>query len=760
MPTPRNKLGRSRVWHRLNVPLISAVATTLLCVALWGLHQRGTITVPGLDALELLSSDVRFRLRGPRRPVGDSIVVVGVDDQTRHEFPQVFNSRAGWAGLVRQVASHNPRAIGIDLLFSAPEINLSATVVAQVKGARAALAAAPQPGEPSRQALAALDAVIAETKGDDELADAITAARTVHLGVVFQVSDRSLPARQPRPGLQGARLAEIVSVRDAGASPFAADSVSLSLPMFTRGAVGAGALNVAKDPDGKVRRAYAVIEYRGYYYQTLAVSMALASQQPHSAAGYMVGDHRLDVGQRSVAVSDRAEAYLSHLGPNKSFPRVSAADVLADRVPANALTDKLVFIGFTDVMRDKLTTPFADSLDGVEIHATLTHNILHDELMRPASPWLTLMAILLCGFLLAAAQLRFVRQWHAWMPGACLAVIVVAYLVVSQVAFARGVVMQVVAPTAASLLVALASISTALATEGREKARMRAAFAQYVSDALVDRIVRDPGQAKLGGHRRELTVMFTDIRGFSRFSETLEPEVLSAYLNQYLTPMTELVRAHSGMLDKYIGDAIMAVYGAPLPLEQHAEEACSTALAMLEALGPLNEMWQQSGLPEIQIGVGINSGPMSIGNMGSEARFDYTVIGDAVNLCARLEPLTKQYQVDILVGEATAALAGASYLFRELDHVRVVGRDAPAQVLELIGPRSVADEWSQDLELFETALADYRGQRWDEADDKFNQVLTRRPDDGPSRVMRARIADLRRQTLPEDWDGVFSQHSK
>ena len=738
----------------------SALATTIVCAASWALHQREAITIPGLESLEQVSSDVRFRLRGAQALANDRIVIVGVDDATRAEFPEVFHSRAGWAALLRAIAKHGPRAIGLDLIFGHPEVNLPANVIDQVRQAQKALASDEPTAGSAQQALAALTAVLNEVRGDDTLAEAIAAAANVRMGVVFGLSDRSLGETNERPGLRGARVRDVVVPKRPGATPFPANSVRLSLAPFMQHSAGAGALNVARDSDGKVRRAHAILEYRGRYYQAFAVSMAQAAFENVPPVEYIVGDNTLHMGPVTAPLSHQAEAFVSHLGPNGWFPRVSAADILARRVAPNTLTDKLVFVGFTDTLRDKLTTPLEESLDGVELHATFTHNILHNQLLRPASPWMTLLALLVCGGILTVCQTRIVRKRHSWIPGVALLIVVGGYLVATYVAFRMGVIAEVVPPVACSVFVALASLSTALATEGREKAQLRAAFAQYVSDALVEQIVRDPAQATLGGERRELTVMFSDIRGFSRFSEQLEPEALSAYLNEYLTPMTDLVRANGGMLDKYIGDAIMAVYGAPVPLREHAIQACATALAMLEALEPLNRRWKQQGLPTIQIGIGINSGPMAIGNMGSEARFDYTAIGDAVNLCARLEPLTKQYQVPVLVGETTAEFAASAFLFREIDLVRVVGRDTPARVLELIGPASLAPAWQDDINLFESALADYRSQQWDSADSKFLQLLARRPSDGPASVLRARLDDLRQQSLPPDWDGVFAHHSK
>ena len=282
---------------------------------------------------------------------------------------------------------------------------------------------------------------------------------------------------------------------------------------------------------------------------------------------------------------------------------------------------------------------------------------------------------------------------------------------------------------------------------------------------MVERILADPARIGLGGERRELTVLFSDIRGFSGTAEKLEPEALSDYMNRYLTPMTEIVLSQGGMLDKYIGDAIMAVYGAPLEAADHAGRACKTALAMLHALAPLGAELERRGLPPVAIGVGINSGPMAVGNMGSEDRFDYTVLGDAVNLGARLEALTRHYRVNVLVGEGTQAAATGEFVFRELDYVRVKGRAGSGRIFELCGPRSgaVGDGPDQrrfaddDLDRFAGALADYRAGRWDPCEAALDEFLRRHPGDGPAQVLLDRLPALRARPAGEAWDGVFDQ---
>ena len=611
------------------------------------------------------------------------------------------------------------------------------------------------PGSALASAREALDAVVDETRGDDRLAETIARARRVYLGFLFLFEGAAAAGAPETPGLARARLAEVVTAaRAPGRHPQRAGAVIASLEKFARGAAGGGFVNVDPDPDGTVRRLPLVVEHGGRYYMALGLALALAATG--GDAGYITGEDTLRFGERTVPVDRRGRALLSYLGPSESFPHVSAAAVLASEAARARLRDRIVLVGYTDAARDKIAQPFDRVMSGVEVHATVVHNLLHGELLRRVEPASAIgLLAALCGAL-ALLQVRRVRQRGAWVVGAGTALAIAAYLVASQILLqAQGVVVPVVAPVLAAALVTAAALSVGLATEGREKARLRSAFSRYVPGSVVERILADPSRIRLGGDRRVLTVLFCDIRGFSRTAENLEPEVLSEYLNEYLTPMSNLVLDGGGMLDKYIGDAIMAVYGAPLEVPDHAARACSCALAMLRALGPINAEFTRRDLPPVAVGVGLSTGPMSVGNMGSQARFDFTVLGDAVNLGARLEALTRDYKVDILCAEETARAAGDRFVFRELDVVRVKGRAGVGRIHQLCGERGGPGVPGDDqLATFAAGLDHYRARRWAEA----RAALAALPaGDGPTEVLLARIADLEAHPPPAEWDGVFDQ---
>ncbi len=754
-----------RVRRRVNAPLWSALCTSVVvATGLLG-HHTGQWTIPGLEEAELATVDARFSLRGARPPLDDQIAIVGFDDRLRQTAPDVFQRRAGWATFLRALATYQPRVVGLDAFFTSPEMPLPAPVTRAVADALTGLT----PDEVARspavaQAQRALALVQDAVHGDEALAVALKASHNVLLPLLFFLDHgeaHPLPPGNPEPpGLKGARLTEGV-VTDAAVGqrpPRAEAAVYGSLPILADAAAGAGDVNVLRDTDGKVRRVATVIQHGERYYQPLGLS--LAQRSGNLPTSYVTGDPTVQLGSHALPVDRDGTATLNFLAPDGGFRVYSAVDVLAGTLPHAALRDKLVLVGYTDAARDRVATPFDTAVPGVQIHATLAHNALHDELLRRAPGWSSALALLLMGMLLTAAQIHRVRQRRAWLAGLLAAGLALGWLALAQALFADRWLVDIVGPLAGVMVIALAAISTALATEGREKAHLRAAFSQYVSGSLVERLLDDPSRVRLGGERRELSVLFSDIRGFSSFSEKMEPEALSAFLNEYLTPMTGIVLQQGGMLDKYIGDAVMAVYGAPLEQPDHAAAACRSALAMQQALAALNASWLPRQLPDLHIGVGINTGMMSVGNMGSEMRFDYTVMGDAVNLASRLEALTKELRCGILCGPLVPERAGPGFLFREVDAVRVKGRGGALSVFELCGTTSDCPISTTALADYAAALAAYRQARWSDARAAIETFLAAHPSDGPARRLAGMIEALAADPPPADWDGVYEQRSK
>jgi adenylate cyclase len=296
--------------------------------------------------------------------------------------------------------------------------------------------------------------------------------------------------------------------------------------------------------------------------------------------------------------------------------------------------------------------------------------------------------------------------------------------------------------------------------ETRGKRQLTSLFGQYVPPELVDEMARDPEKYSLEAESREMTVLFSDVRGFTSISEGLEPRQLSELMNQLLTPMTQVIHLQRGTIDKYMGDAIMAFWGAPVPDPDHAANAVTAALQMMAKLGEINASFRQRRWPEIHIGVGINTGTMNVGNMGSEFRMAYTVLGDAVNLGSRLEGLTKGYGVGIIVSESTAK-AAPQFAYRELDVVRVKGKDKPVAIFQPLGPLSSMDARMRDeIKLYRQALKYYRAQEWDMAELQFLNLAKGSSSPQLYSMYAERVAHFRREPPPANWDGVFTHTSK
>jgi len=287
-----------------------------------------------------------------------------------------------------------------------------------------------------------------------------------------------------------------------------------------------------------------------------------------------------------------------------------------------------------------------------------------------------------------------------------------------------------------------------------EKRKLRKYFSLYVSKELVDEIIKHPEKVKLGGETKNLTILFSDIRGFTSISEKMDAQDLVGLLNKYLTAMAKIVLDNRGVVDKFIGDAIMAFWGAPLPHENHAEAGVKTALLMSRELKKCNEEWKKFNYPEIKIGIGLNTGEAVVGNIGSHERFDYTVIGDNVNLASRLEGLTKFYGVGIIVSESTAAAVKDKFVLRQIDCVAVKGKMQEVKIYEVLGFFEEKEKYTKLIEKFRQGFELYLKKDWFAAKKIFEEILNENPDDGPSKVLKERVEEFLAAS-PADFDGVY-----
>jgi len=505
-----------------------------------------------------------------------------------------------------------------------------------------------------------------------------------------------------------------------------------------------------------------VIAFGNNYYSSLAVSLVNAylgfpglslNLEPYGAHGVAVGDIR-------IPTNESGRLLINYLGPPRTFPHYPIADILSGKIPPDTFRDKIVLVGATAIgIYDLRVTPFSSTFPGVEIHATVIDNILHRNFLTHSSltRFFDFCAIILFGLLmgLLIPRLRPITG----MITAFL--IVMAFVAVNVFAFFYfNLWFNLVYPFVTMTTTYLGITMYHYFKEEREKKKIRGAFQYYMTASVINEMLKDPSKLKLGGDKKELSVLFSDIRGFTTISETLTPEELVKLLNEYLTAMTNQVFHYDGLLDKYMGDAIMAVFGAPLTQPDHAKRACLTALAMMKELKRLQEKWKQEGRPAFDIGIGINSGDMVVGNMGSEMRFDYTVMGDMVNLGSRLEGTNKEYGTNIIVSEFTYEMVKDIMCCRELDGVRVKGKVKPVKIYELLGEKKDQPECQEMMDVFSRGLGLYREGKWDEAIAVFQKVLAIRPGDGVSKMYVERCRNLREHPPAMPWDGVFVMTKK
>jgi adenylate cyclase len=538
-----------------------------------------------------------------------------------------------------------------------------------------------------------------------------------------------------------------------------------NLPLFLKSAAGAGHFNPRVDFDGVSRRVPMIVEFDGAYYESLSLAMVRVilgkpAVEPGYAPGTLMsrgysGLEWLKVGQIDIPVDEYVTALIPYRGHKFSFPYIPLADVVKDRVQPGALKGKIVLVGASAPgLFDLRSTPVDSVYPGVEIHANLIAGMLDRSMKgKPAFMLGAEVILLVVGGVALAILIPMLSALWATVVALVGLVLIVA---LNFAVWTRG---DMVLPLAASVLMTLALYVMNMAygyfVESRSKRQFAELFGQYVPPELVDKMAEDPGKYNMEPRSAELTILFSDVRGFTSISEALKPEELREYINAYLTDMSSIIRSrYRGTLDKYIGDAIMAFWGAPVDDPQHARNGVLAALDMQKECSALNAKFAARGWPTLKIGVGVNSGTVRVGDMGSQVRRAYTAMGDAVNVASRLEGRTKGYGVGILVGEATRNLV-KDVVFREVDRIKVKGKDEAVNIYEPLGREGEVEKGQLDeLRLWNQTLRAYRGRQWDQVEVNLLNLQRMSPDCELYQVYAELVAEKRRAPPPPDWDGV------
>lgn len=529
-------------------------------------------------------------------------------------------------------------------------------------------------------------------------------------------------------------------------------------PLITRACLGLGLVNVFGDDDGVIRRQPLLLRHGDLVIPTVSFRLFLDLLGINSDEVHLVPGETLHAGPYSFPV-DRNGCFLIHWYPPDRGPyrELSYYDVLEARIPTEAMAGAVCLIGPTAAaLEDLKPTSAGLAVPGVKIHTTLLANLARLDTVGMMGRWQGILLAVLLGALAAFFAVRFRTTGGVLLSVGLLLLLLVA----GFYAFAAWSYWIELFRPALGLTVAYAgTMAYRYMTEERQKRVIKGAFQQYVPPAVVDEMLLYPEKLRLGGERREISVLFADIQGFTGFSEQLDPEELTHFLNRFLTEMTRRIFEEQGTVDKYIGDAIMALFGAPLSFDDHAHRAVEAGLGMRREVERLRAEWGGQVSASFDMKIGINTGAVVVGNMGSDMRFDYTAIGDNVNLAARLETLTRKYGVGLLISESTREAVGEEFMVRELDLVRVKGKTRPARVFEVIGHTgSVEDtpEARERIRTFNEGLGHYRARAWDQALACFSSL----DGDPAAEVFAERCEHLKDEPPGSEWDGVWVMKTK
>ncbi len=782
-----------RAWWYRRVPF--AISLSLTAFALFNywdtfVRDRPAAVFSFINRLELDALDLRFRLRPEKYKHPDPrIIIVDIDQRSQEVLGRWPFSRTYFARMLDALREDGAKVAAFDITFSKPDE--TAAPIRELQ--RTVMEREKQGGRTDPGVIADLDRLAKEYDGDAQLARAIERFGNVVLGNFFLyfesdlkgVDDKALdryaniladfPLPQLRPANPKTGQRDRLHLIEAFGDPYflmpkgTQANVEILSDALRKTHGTTGFFNIQPDPDGVVRHSLFVLPYdRSTNHDDWTLYGSLDVQAVRLFQGIPDQEMYLDFSETGITALEFGPSLIVHpdaigrmminfQGYVGTYPYVSIADVVQHKFPLGTFKGKIVLVGASaTAIGDLRSTPFGGiNYPGVEIHANVIDNILNRSFLLHGANQvvLDLLAIFLfglpLGLWLALAKPRSMLYgllllvpfgfavWFAFLHGRWLNFTVPSGTLVANVGFV--------------------AMYRALVEE-KEKRRVRGAFQQYLSPEVIRRLLQNPELVK--PRRTEITVMFSDVRGFTSISEKLDAQELAALLNEYLTEMTQIVFRHSGTLDKYIGDAVMAFWGAPFEEHEHAINACHAALAMMARLKELQEKWRSSGRPLLDIGVGLCTGVASVGNMGSALRYGYTALGDTVNLSSRLEGLNKEYGTHILLSDTThAAVENQRLFFRELDLIRVKGKLQPVTLYELVAARGTPEGDAPDLEerldTFAQGRACYRERRWQDAQIIFEKLLERWPNDGPARMYLNRCKEYLVAGPEEDWDGVY-----
>lgn len=735
----------------MEIQRIIRYALSLLLTLAFLLHVGEVINIPILSSLENQAYDARLKITLPKK-VDKQVVIVDIDEKSLGEIGQWPWNRNILAKINDVLFDHYEiKAIGYDIVFAEEDIDEGAKLLDEM--ANGSLRDDPQFIDEYHRVMSSL-------QHDQRFSESLEDRKTV-MGFVMDTDSIKGGLPKPITRLDKKTLKKLAINKTEG--------YTANLKLLQQSAFSGGFFNnPLLDDDGVFRRVPLLQTYKNELHESLALALTRAAIGSPTIEMVVEtnedsGDLFLEwvtIGEIAIPVDHESGLLVPYIGKQKSFEYISAIDVLNKKVDKNTLSGKITLFGTSAPgLLDLRTIPLEAAYPGVEIHANIIQGILDGRILH--APGYTkgyeFIVISLIGILLT---------FSLPMLSALYSSLVILGSIVLLIAsnFYAWTNAQLVLPIAAPVLLVILLFALQMTygffVESRGKRQLAHLFGQYVPPELVDEMSMNMKDINLDGEMREMSVLFSDVRGFTTISESLEPKELTDYINAFLTPITKVIHDDRGTIDKYMGDAVMAFWGAPLEDDQHALHALTAAIGIVERMKSLRVEFSKKQWPEIYVGVGVNTGVMNVGNKGSEFRVDYTILGDAVNLGSRLEGLTKVYDVDIITSEFTRHSV-PEFEYRELDRVRVKGKDKPVTIYEPLGLLESIDKSERKLlKQFHIGIKQYRAQNWDAAEREIFGLSQLEPDRKIYKIYLDRIMHYRENPPSADWDGSFTHTSK
>lgn len=717
-----------------------------------------------LDLVELETIDLRFQSRGKIQP-DPKIVLAVIDEKSIAREGKWVWPRSKFVKLIDQLSAAGAKVIAFDIGFLEPDnkqliqtIEQIETTLRQITGQNADI-----------------ENYLKEVKqlsdNDQQLAAAIKRSTAkVVLGYFFHTDMESaghFTKKELDKNAENLKGNEYKLIRYASRAAQQVPLVEAFAPeaniaVISQATKYAGTFSMKPDPDGVVRRMPAVFKFRDYLYAPLSLITVSAYLDKDIALDISeFGIDSVRLGRVSIPTDEYGNVFINYRGGPRTFPHISVTDILQGKVPEAALKDKIVLVGVTATgIYDLRVTPFASVYPGIEIHSNVIDTVLSQDFLNQPEwgQFFDVLAMLVAGLLLGFVLPRV---------GVTLGAITAASVFLGHIFFCyyffvdQGWILNVVYPLSVIVLVYICITAYKYLVEAKQKRFIRGAFSTYLAPSIVKQLIDTPDKLGLGGEQRVITAFFSDVQGFTSISEKLTPHELVELLNEFLTEMTDIILKYEGTVDKFEGDAIIAFFGAPIDIPNHPEVACRACIDMQKRLSELRQIWKSQQRPELNMRIGMCTGPAVVGNMGSQNRMDYTMMGDTVNIAARLEGVNKIYGIYTLISDTTHRELNGNVVTREIDSINVVGKEEPVTIYELLGYAEDMDpDRKKAADLYAAGLEAYRNRDWDRAITLFEDTRTVTPDDGAANTLLTRCREFKISPPDPDWNGSYTMQSK